>query len=732
MTRPLTRDLEAPGQQAIAVMVTRRCNMTCAHCSVESGPAVGSEPTEGQLLDWMRQAAAAGVRTLRITGGEPMLRESVVLKLIRECRRLGVATAINTNGFWGYSPEKARRQLRGLRRAGIGAVTVSYDRYHADFQGPDPALHIAQAAQELSIPLNLSVVRDTDEGDLAAIANRLEPARGTRLRVYDLQLVGRAREFPPDSVRADADGFCTSCSYPLITDDGRLIACTGPAYFEKAESPLVLGSLQETPLAELLDRHRQDPILNVIRTRGPAGLREELLRTPGFEAFPFRSHYFGICDLCHHITQDPSAVAALRHRLGRPEAVAAQLAAWQVIAGHRRQGELSASYVNGVGAGRLFLRAAAQPSAGFDRDAGRILGHAHLDWRMLSDYLCGSGLARPLLGVLGDTELKRWAPAFFRDELSRRALRDGLRELVQREAIEQIADGLRTLGGRGVLLKGAALFMRAPDGVPSRSTSDIDVFVEPSMARRLRTQLLARGFEGAADAGASTFHHLEPIAYQGVPVEIHTRIMPGFWGLPEAQLLADARPLPGSDVLGTLGPEALVLHSATHLTASFFSFGLKTAWDLLTVIQGEPDFDWPRLASWAAASRAPRAFWMPLRVLASELELPVPFTFLKQAPADRDARRLEIVARRRIFRATEGLFDLDILTKTGLMLLVHDSWPGRARYLVEQLRWRGGRPGTWSDTVARAKRADLLRQAWRQYRRYRRAVASLPVADGSE
>ena len=118
-------------------------------------------------------------------------------------------------------------------------------------------------------------------------------------------------------------------------------------------------------------------------------------------------------------------------------------------------------------------------------------------------------------------------------------------------------------------------------------------------------------------------------------------------------------------------------------------------------------------------------------MLADELELPVPLSFLRQAPADRGTQRLETVAQRRIFRATEGLFDLDILTKTGLMLLVQDTWPGRARYLAEQLRWRGGRPGTWTDTVARARRADVLRQAWRQYRRYRRAVASLPVVDES-
>src|SRR5256885_7539957 len=101
----------------LALMVTRRCNMSCGHCSVESSPHVRGEPAEADLLDYVRQAAAAGVQTLQITGGEPMLREQVVLRLLRECRRLGVAAVMTPNGFWGKRRADARRRLNALRRA---------------------------------------------------------------------------------------------------------------------------------------------------------------------------------------------------------------------------------------------------------------------------------------------------------------------------------------------------------------------------------------------------------------------------------------------------------------------------------------------------------------------------------------------------------------------------------------------------------------------------------------
>ena len=123
----------------MALMVTRRCNMKCGHCSVESGPDVRGEPTEKELLDRVHQAAAGDVRSINITGGEPMLRPRTVLRLIRAARRLGVATSLTTNGSWGRTAVRAARVVRALRRAGLGSLAVSVDRYHDEFQGPEPA-----------------------------------------------------------------------------------------------------------------------------------------------------------------------------------------------------------------------------------------------------------------------------------------------------------------------------------------------------------------------------------------------------------------------------------------------------------------------------------------------------------------------------------------------------------------------------------------------------------------
>ena len=370
---------------------------------------------------------------------------------------------------------------------------------------------------------------------------------------------------------------------------------------------------------------------------------------------------------------------------------------------------------------REFFRAATQPDGGLRPEAERVLADVRIDWDWLATYLVGSGLARPLLAQLNDPVLTRHAPDHFRVAMTQCGVFDVMRQRRQRAVASRIADALHELGGHGVLLKGMAFLMGAPPGAVSRATTDIDLLVDPSLAARLRLHLLGRGFGGAADAGPSTFHHLEPITCDGIDVEIHTRIMPAFWGLPEHEMLAGARRTPDMDVLMTLGPEGLVLHSLMHLSASFYSFGLKTAWDVATVLRADPKFNWTRLVAWASRCRLPRAFWSPLQVLAAGLALPVPPAVLTQAPTDRGAECVTMVASYRAFTATDGLFDLDVLSRNGFTLLLHESWRHRLGYLRQVVGWLAVRPDMWSATAVRAQRVDILGQAWREYRRYRSA-----------
>jgi len=694
---------------------------------VASGPQIKDEPQEAALFGYLRELAAAGVRSVQITGGEPMLREKLVLRLLRECRKLGLSSVLTTNGFWGATVRDARRRVKALRRNGLDLLTVSYDRYHAAFQDHRPVLNIARAAEELNFSINISIVRLTEDQEIAELISPFEKLKNVRLRFYDVQPVGRARQFPRESLRQQAEGFCNACCYPAITDDGRLTACNGPSYFAGPDSPLHLGSLREVPLNTLLERHWNDPILSTIRTFGPSRLRDELKRIPGFEAFPFRESYSGMCDLCTQITSNSEAVAALRKQLVEPELEAERQAAWRVIDGSRKGGSLSRDYVNGIGACRLFFRKIWRRGAQGSREAEQILGRPDLDWNHLAAYLTGCGLARPLLETLKDPDLTPWAPSFFCERLSAGAIHDGIHELIQRETIRRIGAALGEIGGRGTLLKGSALLCLEKEGLPLRATGDVDIHVDAPLASVLRRKLLEKGFTGVAGAPRSAPHHLAPISFQGIPVEIHERIMPSFWGLPEQDMLAHARAVDGENLFALDG-EGLLLHAGIHASTHLFAYGLKTAWDILWVLQHFPDLDWDRLVHWVGSCRLARGFWVPVRVLSHELEIPFPNEFLRRAPADRLQQKLEMVARHRLFNAMEGAFDLNPITKNGVFLLLHDSWIGGAQYL---LSLAGGNAAEARHTAQSAVASQSFTQLPRQcreaifhWRSYRRALAN--------
>jgi hypothetical protein len=712
----------------MALMVTRRCNMKCGHCSVESGPDIRVEPTERELLEHVRQAAAADVRSINLTGGEPMLRPGTVLRLVRVARRLGVQTSLTTNGSWGRTAARARRGVRALRRAGLGSLALSVDRYHDEFQGPTPAVLIARSAEEVGLPVRISLVVPSGEDQLAPLVAPFEGLRSTRLRFYSLQAVGRARGLPSETMGNDVGGFCSACALPAVTDDDRLTACNGPAYFAPESSPLIVGSLRTETLETLLVRHRQDPILDTIRTFGPSRLRDELKGLPGFERFPFRARYLGICDLCLHVTSDAGAVAALRRRLDDPALAAERRAAWLVIQDSRQRGELNPAHINGPGAARVFLRAAAEPEARWTEETARILARPDVDWKHWASYLASCGLARPLVPALGDLELTRWAPAFFTESIRAAAVREGILELIQRDVLRQVDGALRSFGARGVLLKGMALMLRArADGtaVSPRATSDLDVYVEPHRAPTFRRRLLDLGFQGVPDARPTSTHHLAPVTRQGIAVEIHTRLVAGYWGLPEPEMVARARPLATLESIDTLDPEGLLLHAVVHCSQHCFSHGLRTAWDILAILRQHPELDWSRLARWVSGMRAPRAFWAPAAVLSRELGLPVPPELLRDAPRDALQGRLETVAARRLFRVAESVEDLDPVSRNALLFLLHDSLGARARYLGSVCRWAVARPGRTKGATDRSPSGPRgMRQAWRHFQQYRRAVAT--------
>ncbi len=112
----------------LRVSVTDRCNFRCLYCMPEDGlPWIDRADLldRDELIRALRVAVGLGVRTVRITGGEPTLRRDLV-DVVAAVAELGVELSITTNGF-------LMDRLAGpLKAAGLGRANVSLDSLRRD------------------------------------------------------------------------------------------------------------------------------------------------------------------------------------------------------------------------------------------------------------------------------------------------------------------------------------------------------------------------------------------------------------------------------------------------------------------------------------------------------------------------------------------------------------------------------------------------------------------------
>ena len=108
----------------LRLSLTARCNLACPYCLPD-----GVEPpgllTLAQRLRVIEAAVALGVRSLRLTGGEPLLHPQLeeLIRAVQPLRARGLGEiALTSNGVL-LSAERAR----ALRAAGLDRITLSLD-----------------------------------------------------------------------------------------------------------------------------------------------------------------------------------------------------------------------------------------------------------------------------------------------------------------------------------------------------------------------------------------------------------------------------------------------------------------------------------------------------------------------------------------------------------------------------------------------------------------------------
>jgi cyclic pyranopterin phosphate synthase len=158
--------------------VTDRCNLRCVYCMPEAGlPWI----PRGEILSFeeieaiVRAAASVGVHSIRLTGGEPLIRRDLPRLVARIAGVPGIADiALSTNGLLLADQIDALRAA-GLRRVNVSLDTLRPERFFAIArrQGLDRVLagiDAALAAGLGPVKLNCVVMRGQNDDELIDFA----------------------------------------------------------------------------------------------------------------------------------------------------------------------------------------------------------------------------------------------------------------------------------------------------------------------------------------------------------------------------------------------------------------------------------------------------------------------------------------------------------------------------------------------------------------------------------
>ena len=295
----------------LRVSITDRCNLRCTYCMPVEG--VETMPHDEllsyeELYSVIEKFVSLGVKKLRITGGEPLVRKDVV-KFIEQVAKLDKLEdiAMTTNGLLLKELALPLKKA-GLHRVNISLDTLDQNRYKLMTRGGElkSVLEGIQTAKEvgLKIKLNCVVNKGINDDEVGRFI-QLTQDWGVDVRFIELMPIGQniqyaqehfysneiiLNQFPElKPVKAEdpssparyyqlegAKGkvglisplscnFCAYCNRLRLTPDGKLKPCLHSDIEIDLKTalrnnqdilPLILESYQIKPEKHLLDEHK--------------------------------------------------------------------------------------------------------------------------------------------------------------------------------------------------------------------------------------------------------------------------------------------------------------------------------------------------------------------------------------------------------------------------------------------------------------------------------------------
>ncbi|MBV1856445.1 radical SAM protein [Catellatospora tritici] len=308
----------------IGFVVTEACPLRCAHCSVSAGPELGATTFRADFAErisaQMSELAAAGIRFVDFTGGEPTLARAFVRRVGAAAKASGMVTGIVTAAHWATSAERAADWIEVF--ADIDHWDISTDVYHTEFVSIDRIRHAFEALRRVGKTALIRVAHgEPMTYPEARLIDEVRGFAGERMAFQPVGPVGRARELFEYAPVGEDSWDTTPCpsTGPLVQPGGRVAPCCAPLSHERQDHPLQLGDATREPLVDIVHRWRVHPLLQTLRLWG-FGPVLGWLREGGSPYRHILRHR--VCHTCVELIRDPdlcryamSRACEPRHRL---------------------------------------------------------------------------------------------------------------------------------------------------------------------------------------------------------------------------------------------------------------------------------------------------------------------------------------------------------------------------------------------------------------------------------
>jgi GTP 3',8-cyclase len=245
----------------IRISLAKQCNLSCIYCHREGERSSNDQLSAADIAEIIRVAAGFGIRSVKFTGGEPLLRPDLP-EIIRSVPA-GMESSLTTNGtlLSGLAQELKKA---GLKRVNVSLDSLNHETYKK-ITGVDKLAEVlggitaAQEAGLTPVKINMVVLKGINDHEIDDFLAYIRGNRNLILQLIELmdfndcehhgdlngiertlatrskQIVTRRmhhrKKYCLDGAEVEVvrpvhnTEFCAFCNRLRVTSDGKLKPC---------------------------------------------------------------------------------------------------------------------------------------------------------------------------------------------------------------------------------------------------------------------------------------------------------------------------------------------------------------------------------------------------------------------------------------------------------------------------------------------------------------------------